>query len=217
MSLSPSPEPSLPEAGFEPQDPNALEYQDEDPPTAPIADPTADMDAVEPDDKPDNSDLSDADSILSDVDEAQFEDFDPNAITIEDRPAIAVDEDNVRLLGRHKRKRTEGEAADGEGTKKRKEKKREKVKKSRKRREAEDSDVDFEGGQEVEGKRRRKKQGVSSSGKDGRDGEAMRRERAQERRRQEIENEESLDPEEREFFVVVFARGGLEERDLAYA
>lgn len=197
MSLSSSPEPSLPEAGFEPQDPNALEYQDEDPPAAPLADPTADMDAVEANDKPDDSDLSDVDSILSDVDEAQFEDFDPNAITIEDRPAIAVDEDNVRLLGRHKRKRLEGESGDADGVKKRKEKKREKVKKSRKRRENEDSDVDFEGGAELEGKRRRKKQGVSS--KDGRDGETLRRERAQERRRQEIEDEESLDPEEREF------------------
>lgn len=193
--MSSSPEPSLPEAGFEPQDPNALEFQDEDPPTAPIADPTADMDAVEPEDKPDNSDLSDADSILSDVDEAQFEDFDPNAIAIEERPAIAVDEDNVRLLGRHKRKRTEGEAGEAEGTKKKKEKKREKVKKTRKRREAEDSDVDFEGGAEVEGKRRRRKQGISS--KEGRDGETLRRERAQEKRRQEIEEEENLDPEER--------------------
>ena len=196
MSLSSSSEPSLPGAGFEPQDPNALEYQNEDPPIATLADPTANMGGVEADDKLDNSDLSDADSILSDVDEAQFEDFDPNAITIEDRPAIAVDEDNVRLIGRHKRKRAEGETGDADGAKKKNEKRREKVKKSRKRRETEDSDVDFEGGAEVEGKRRRKKHGVSS--KEGRDWETLRRERAQEKRRQEIEYEESLDPEERE-------------------
>ena len=191
--MSSSPEPTLPEAGFEPNDPNALEYQDEDPPAAPPANPTTDMDAVEPTDKPDDSDLSDNESILSDVDEAQFEDFDPNAITIDERPAIAVDEDNVRLLGRHKRKRADGEV-DGE-SKKKKEKRREKVKKSRKRRE-DDSDMDFEGGAEVEGKRRRKKQGGSS--KEGRDGEALRKERAQERRRQELEDEERMDPEERE-------------------
>ena len=54
-------------------------------------------------------DLSDDDSDLSDVDEAQFLDFDPKNIAIEDRPAIAVDDFNVNLLGVHKRKRAPGE------------------------------------------------------------------------------------------------------------
>jgi len=83
LSLSPTPE--LPDA--------------DDPPAAPAADLVADGD----------DDLSEAESVLSDVDEAQFEDFDPNQITIEERPAIAVDEDNVRLLGRHRRRRQEEE------------------------------------------------------------------------------------------------------------
>ncbi|KAL8945607.1 MAG: hypothetical protein Q9183_008033, partial [Haloplaca sp. 2 TL-2023] len=56
----------LPEGLNDPGDTNAPLYQDEDPPPAPVADPTADMD-----------DLSDNDSVLSDVDEAQFANFDP--------------------------------------------------------------------------------------------------------------------------------------------
>ena len=166
----------LPEAGHDPTDPNDPDRQDADLPSAPIGDPTADMDAD-----------SDNDSILSDIDEAQFEDFDPANIAIEDRPAIAVDEDTVRLLGRHKRKREDG--ADGEGTKKKKkEGRREKVKKSRKRKDSDDDD--FSGGQEMEGKRKRKpKAGV--------DGTERRREKVRERKERPEENEEHLDPEER--------------------
>ena len=131
-------------------------------------------------------DLSDNDSILSDVDEAQFEDFDPNQIAIEERPAIAVDEDNVKLLGRHKRKR-DGEADGGAGRKKKKEGKREKVKKVRKRK---DSDDEFSGGQELEGKRIRKKKPFTE------DGEKPRKEK-QRPRKPSPENEEELTPEER--------------------
>lgn len=131
-------------------------------------------------------DISDNESILSDVDEAQFEDFDPNQIAIEERPAIAVDEDNVKLLGRHKRKR-DGEA-DGEGgKKKKKEGKREKPKKTKKR---QDSDDDFSGGQEMEGKRIRKKKAFTESG------EKVRKEKPKVRRATP-ENEEAMDPEER--------------------
>lgn len=130
--------------------------------------------------------MSDADSILSDVDEAQFEDFDPNQITIEERPAIAVDEDNLKLIGRHKRKRDE---ADGEGKKKKKkEGKREKPKKSRKKK---DSDDEFSGGQEMEGKRVRKKKVFV-------DGEERRQKPTKAARRAEaLEDEAELDPEER--------------------
>ncbi|KAL6720201.1 Transcription factor iws1 [Lecanora helva] len=165
----------LPEAGHDPDDPNQPTEDFEDPPAAPISNPRADMD-----------DLSDNDSILSDVDEAQFEDFDPNQIAIEERPAIAVDEDNVKLLGRHKRKR-DGDV-DGEGgKKKKKEGKREKVKKVRKRK---DSDDEFSGGQEVEGKRIRKKKAFTE------DGGKPRKEK-QRPRRPSPENEEELNPEER--------------------
>lgn len=49
---------------------------------------------------------SDDESILSEVDEAQFEDFDPENVDIEDRPQLDIDEENLKLIGRHKRKRT---------------------------------------------------------------------------------------------------------------
>ena len=136
-------------------------------------------------------DVSDNESILSDVDEAQFEDFDPNQIAIEERPAIAVDEDNVKLLGRHKRKRDAD--ADGEGAKKkRKEGKREKPKRIRKK---QDSDDDFSGGQEIEGKRIRKKKAFTEGG------EKIRKEKPK-ARRATPENEEAMDPEERKFSVL---------------
>jgi len=166
----------LPEALNDPTDPNDPDRQDANPPSAPIGDPTRDVDVD-----------SDNESILSDIDEAQFEDFDPANISIEDRPAIAVDEDNVRLLGRHKRKREDG--ADGEVTKKKKkEGRREKVKKSRKRKDSDDDD--FSGGQEIEGKRKRKPKAAV-------DGTERRTEKVRERKERPEENEDALTPEER--------------------
>ena len=177
LSLSPTPE--LPEAEHNDPTSHPLEgLQDgaSTPPPNPEADPEAD------------NDLSDADSILSDVDEAQFEDFDPNQITIEERPAIAVDEDNVKLLGRHKRKR-DAEGVDEEGKKKKKkEGKREKPKKAKKKK---DSDDEFSGGQEIEGKRVRKKKAFV-------DGGEGKKERPKVVRRAMPEDEGDLDPEERE-------------------
>ena len=171
-----------PESGADhvPEGPNQPLEDIQDPPAASMDNSRAD-----------NEDVSDNESILSDVDEAQFEDFDPNQIAIEERPAIAVDEDNVKLLGRHKRKR-DGEV-DGEGgKKKKKEGKREKPKKVRKK---QDSDDDFSGGQEIEGKRVRKKKAFTESG------EKARKEKPKVRRATP-ENEEALDPEEREFAVL---------------
>lgn len=177
-SLPLSPEP---EAGHDPGDRNQYIEDLQDPPAAPAGNPRADMD-----------DISDNESILSDVDEAQFEDFDPNQIAIEERPAIAVDEDNVKLLGRHKRKR-DGDV-DGEGAKKKKkEGKREKPKKIRKK---QDSDGDFSGGQEIEGKRVRKKKAFAESG------DKVRREKPK-ARRATPENEEAMDPEERKSDVLL--------------
>ncbi|KAA6410070.1 MAG: transcription factor iws1 [Lasallia pustulata] len=163
----------LPEAGHDPADPNQPLYEDHDTPSAPIGNPTADMD----------EDLSDSD-ILSDVDEAQFEDFDPANVAIDDRPAIAVDEDNVKLLGRHKRKR-DGEGEVEGGKKKKKEGKRDKPKKLRKKR---DEDDNFSGGEELEGKRVRKKKAEGAEG--------VRKEKVRPRKATP-EDEERLDPEER--------------------
>ena len=171
-----------PEAGHDPRDPDQPSEDLQDPPPAPIGNPRADMD-----------DISDNESVLSDVDEAQFEDFDPNQIAIEERPAIAVDEENVKLIGRHKRKR-DGEA-DGEGAKKKKkEGKREKPKKVRKK---QDSDDDFSGGQEMEGKRVRKKKPFTEGG------EKVRKEKPK-IRKATPENEEAMDPEERKSRVLQF-------------
>ena len=92
MSNSPPASPPL-EAGHDLGDSNRPAHEDKDTPTPPAADPLGDID----------NDLSDNESVLSDVDEAQFEDFDPANLAIDERPAIAVDEDTVKLLGRHKK------------------------------------------------------------------------------------------------------------------
>ncbi|OJK00190.1 hypothetical protein ASPACDRAFT_78120 [Aspergillus aculeatus ATCC 16872] len=111
--------------------------------------------ASEPEDDEDDDDKahdSDDESILSEVDEAQFEDFDPENVDIEDRPQLAIDEDNLKLIGRHKRKRTEG--AEGEQSKRKREGRREK--KSRRMRELEEGGgaSDEEGGAGKAGRRR---------------------------------------------------------------
>ncbi|KAJ9665406.1 Transcription factor iws1 [Coniosporium apollinis] len=170
----------LPEAGNDPDDPLRPEIDEENSTlNPPLAAPTMDMEATE--DREEQDGLSDNESVLSEVDEAQFEDFDPANIAIEDRPAIAVDDSNVGLIGVHKRKRTE----EGEGgKKKRKEARREKPKKNKKRRE--DDDDAFSGGEEIEGKRVRKR-------KEG----GEKKERARARRATPVEDDESLTPEER--------------------
>lgn len=149
----------------------------EDPIDAPITTPTANAD---------DDDLSDNDSILSDVDEAQFEDFDPANVAI-DRPPVPVHEGNLKLIGRHKRKR-DGDQADEGGKRKKREGKREKSRKSAKRN---DDDDDFSGGQEVEGKRIRKKKSGTEGGSSGRRDKIR-------GRKATPENEESLTPEERQ-------------------
>ncbi|KAG8526292.1 uncharacterized protein KY384_000285 [Bacidia gigantensis] len=171
--LSLSPTPDLPDADHNDATEHPLEDLQDDP-TVQAADP----DATKDDDNSDNE------SILSDVDEAQFENFDPNQITIEERPAVAVDEDNAKLLGRHKRKRVEGES---ERKKKKKEGRREKPKKLRKKK---DSDDDFSGGEEIEGKRARKKKSFVEGDN--------RKERPKVEKRRVEEDEENLDPEEHE-------------------
>lgn len=115
----------------------------------------------------DQNDDSDDESLLSEVDEAQFADFDPTAVQ------VAPDFETLKSIKVNKRKRAEGEEA---LPKKKKERTREKA---RNRRPQED-EVTFSGGDEVDGKRRRAK------------GDGEKRQRV----RVEI-NEEHLTPEER--------------------
>ncbi|ROT41603.1 hypothetical protein SODALDRAFT_338868 [Sodiomyces alkalinus F11] len=83
-------------------------------------------------------DLSDQESdVLSEIDENQFEDYDPETADIEDRP-VAVDEDIAKTLKASKRKRPEGETV-----KKPKEGRREK-KRQREEEEVTGEDGDFE-------------------------------------------------------------------------
>lgn len=123
-----------------------------------------------------NIDDSDDDSLLSEVDEAQFADFDATAVQ------IAPDLETLnRTIKAKKRKRPEGE--DATKPRKRKEGTREKVKKNRRK---VDSDDGFSGGEEIEGKRSRKS-------KPGTDGQKERRKRAAE----DDINDENLTSEER--------------------
>lgn len=92
-------------------------------------------------DKPMDDNDSDDESLLSEVDEAQFADFDPTAVQ------VAPDFESLKQIKASRKDRT------GEEPKKKKEKTRDKVKKNRRRR---DSDEGFElDGAQMDGKRRR--------------------------------------------------------------
>jgi transcription factor SPN1 len=178
----------MPEAGHDPGDPLAPEIEEENStPDPPIANPSLDVELtgeneVDKDDYSDDSDKDDLESILSEVDEAQFDDFDPAAVALGDRSAVPVDGENVRQLGVHKRKRTEG--VENESAKKKKrEGKREKTRRSR---HARDGSEPFSGGEEIEGKRSRKSRAEPEAKKS--KGAAA-----------EVDEEENLSPEEREF------------------
>ncbi|KAF7589507.1 Transcription factor iws1 [Aspergillus hancockii] len=99
----------------------------------------------------DKANESDDESILSEVDEAQFEDFDPENVDVEDRPQLAIDEDNLKLIGRHKRKRAED---GGERSTRKREGRREK--KSRRMRDLEEAGRDGEGRSKKREGRKRK-------------------------------------------------------------
>ena len=187
-----------PQGNNNPRDPLNADIEEEHRPNAPIDSPSADVDAFEDEEAPetveimdeaadnmedsaDDDVLADEDSELEELDEKEFEDFDPSALNIPEKP-VQVDESNVGLLGVHKRKRTEEE--ERERKKKKKEGRREKPKRSKKKH---DVDDEFEGGEEVEGKRARK----SKVGADGRPLKQVRRARTPE------EDDENLTPEER--------------------
>lgn len=171
-----------PEEDNEKDNPLRPEVEEEDAaPTPPIGAPKQDTELLEDEETAEkNKDDSDDESALSEIDEAQFEDFDPSAINIEERP-VAVDETNVNLIGKHKRKRVDG-VEEGERKKKKKEGRREKPKKNRR---PKDIDDDFVGGEEIEGKRVRKKKDVVEK-------------RDRPRKARTPENDAELDPEESE-------------------
>lgn len=113
------------------------------------------------DSKPD----SDDESVLSDVDENQFEDFDPANVEIDDRPQLAIDEENLKLIGRHKRSRN----ADGEWVEKKKHREGRRERRSRKKRggqgEDEDGSAGDDGGVDGDsGRRRRRGDGEGMGG-----------------------------------------------------
>jgi transcription factor SPN1 len=108
----------LPSAGNDPNDPLRPEIDEENStPNPPITDPNKDMEVVEEEEKirlpdpqdPDQAVMDDNESELSEIDEAQFEDFDVDQIAVEERPAQPIDDSNLNLIGVHKRKRAEGE------------------------------------------------------------------------------------------------------------
>jgi transcription factor SPN1 len=169
--LSSQPPTPVPEAGHTVGNGDRSMSEEQDSP--PVA-------AETPKDENADIDLSDNESELSEVDEADFADFDPTRVALEDRPLVDIDEDVARTLKAAKRKKT----GDGEG-KKAKEGKREKRKK---RTRDEDEDPD---GQQIEGKRIRKPKSVRI------EGDRKERERAKERKAPTPENEEDLTPEER--------------------
>ncbi|KAF5877508.1 putative transcription factor iws1 protein [Botrytis fragariae] len=142
-----------------------------------MANPDLDMDDL--DNAEDGGAGSDNESDLSDVDEANFDDFDASKVALDERPMVGIDEDIAKTLKASKRKRAEGEA------KKPKEGKRDKKKRPRR-----DSDEDPDG-MEIDGKRIRKPKRV--------EGEAKDRDRTKERRKAtpEPENDENLTPDER--------------------
>lgn len=148
----------LPEAGNDPEDPLRPEIDEENAtPNPPIGDPDQDMEVTEerPGEMPDQDDieagLSDNESVLSDalnddqMDE-QFGDFDIDNVAIDERPAQVIDEDNVKQIGVHKRKRAVGEGEEPKKKKKRADKPRRKKNK----------DAD-EGGDAANGDRRSKR------------------------------------------------------------
>lgn len=119
---------------------------------------------------------SDHDSeVLSEVDEDQFEDYDPETANIEDRP-VDIDEDVARTLKASKRKR-----ADGETVKKPREGRREK------KRRDQDDDVGNTAGDEIGTKSRRARRGGGGGERAARSQETS----------PPPQEEENLSPEER--------------------
>lgn len=106
----------------------------------------------------DIANLSDDESVLSDIDESQFQGFDPANVELDERPALAIDEENLKMVGRHKRVRREGEE---DGTQRRKKKEGRREKKKRRRPQGEASNESYEAADG--GKPRRRNQGARNA------------------------------------------------------
>lgn len=133
------------------------------------------------------------DSELSEVDEAEFADFDPTTVQLDDGPAMEIDEDAARTLKASKRKR------EGDGTKKPKEGKREKSKKKRRERPTVEGD-DYDSGADgeiLEGKRRVKAKSTASRGERDRSDKERAKERARDRVRMQEVAEENMTEEQK--------------------
>jgi transcription factor SPN1 len=153
------------------------------PSDSPAPNPDLDLD-------PSENDRDGDDSELSEVDEAEFADFDPTAIAVEDRPRVDIDEDVARTLKAGKRKRDKD--VDG-APKKPKEGKRDKPRKKRTTQDGDEYDSGADG-EILEGKRRAKPKSSRSEGS--RDKDRV-KERRREAAKEEAINEENLTPEER--------------------
>ncbi|KAF2755466.1 hypothetical protein EJ05DRAFT_540195 [Pseudovirgaria hyperparasitica] len=147
--------PVMPEGNADPGDPLGPDVEEENNPDAPEVFPQEDVELTGENEVDKDGEDSDNESVLSDVDEAQFEDFNPADIAIEDQP-VALDDDLLGQIKVSKRKR--GEDGEGGVQKKKKEGRREKPKNRKKR----DEDH-FSGGEELEGKRSRKKDRVRAA------------------------------------------------------
>lgn len=175
----------LPEAGNDPSDPLRPEIDEENStPNPTLAQPEQDMEVTEDkEEMADNDDiieggLSDNESVLSDaldddqLDE-QFGEFDASNIAIEERPAQAIDEDTVKQIGVHKRKRTAGEGEEPKKKKKRADKPRRK-----KNKDGDDGEAMDDGTRKSKRSKKEAPRARAASPKD---------------------NEENLTPEERKF------------------
>ena len=190
-----------PQGNNDPGDPLSADIEEENAGgggrTPPLADPAADTQAYDDDEAPETTATMrdqedevasdhDNDSELEELDEKEFEDFDPSAVNL--NIPVPVDADNVGMIGVHKRKRTEEEERERK-SKRKKEGRREKPKKAKRvRAGGDDEEDDFEGGPELDGKRQRRSKPL---GPDGKPIKMARRPRTP-------ENEDDLSPEERE-------------------
>ncbi|KAF2878310.1 hypothetical protein BDV95DRAFT_510204 [Massariosphaeria phaeospora] len=148
----------LPEAGHDPDDPLRPEIDEENSvPDAPIGEPHLDMEVTEginghfDQDDVQVAGLSDNESVLSELDDQQFEDFNDADIAIQEREPQMIDETTLGVIGAHKRKRVEGEEAATKKKKKKAEKPR--------RKKARDEEVDAGDAGGARKNRRSKKEG----------------------------------------------------------
>ena len=170
--------------------------------TVPVSGDDDDNDDDDDDDEVDHQGVtrSDDESDLSDIDEAQFENFDPANVAIDERTAGAVevdlDESNIGLIGVHKRKRSDVEESGGKTKKKKQQQQQRKQEKPNKRFRKKDDggndgDGDFILTEELMSKRTRKAREPTSD-----DRESPRKKKKKGTKDKDVDDEQ-LSPEER--------------------